>query len=101
MDPWIIQPREKQRFIEQFESLRPVNGAVSGEQAKPFLLLSKLPPQDLGHIWALSDTDSDGKLNVNEFSIACKLISLRLKNIPIPNALPSTLIQSLRTPIPG
>ncbi|XP_044011155.1 intersectin-1 isoform X3 [Aphidius gifuensis] len=101
MDPWIIQPREKQRFIEQFESLGPVNGVVSGEQAKPFLLLSKLPPLDLGLIWALSDTDSDGKLNVNEFSIACKLISLRLKNIPIPNALPPTLIQSLRTPIPG
>lgn len=44
---------------------------------------------------ALADTDADGKMNLIEFSIACKLISLRLRNVEIPKQLPPTLIASL------
>lgn len=44
---------------------------------------------------ALADTDSDGKMNINEFSIACKLINLKLRGFEIPKALPPTLIASL------
>lgn len=51
MDPWVIQPRERQRYQEQFESLNPINGVVTGEQAKGFLLRSQLQPAILGHIW--------------------------------------------------
>lgn len=45
----------------------------------------------------LSDTDADGKMNINEFSIACKLINLKLRGFEIPNVLPPILIQSLKS----
>ncbi|CAK9797482.1 ITSN1 [Anthophora plagiata] len=97
MDPWMIQPRERARYREQFDSLKPINGVVTGVQAKEFLLKSQLPPLILGQIWALSDTDSDGKMDINEFSIACKLINLKLRGFEIPKALPPTLVQSLKS----
>jgi len=51
MDPWVIQPRERIRYQEQFDSLKPINGIVTGEQAKGFLLRSQLQPAILGQIW--------------------------------------------------
>lgn len=50
-DPWVVQPRERQWYEEQFKSLGPVNGIVTGAQAKGFLLQSQLPPPILGQIW--------------------------------------------------
>ncbi|XP_050466670.1 intersectin-1 isoform X2 [Cataglyphis hispanica] len=97
IDPWVIQSRERMRYQEQFDSLKPINGIVTGEQAKGFFLRSQLPPPILGQIWALSDTDSDGKMNINEFSIACKLINLKLRGFEIPKVLPPVLIQSLKS----
>lgn len=97
IDPWVIQPRERMKYQEQFDSLKPLNGVVTGEQAKGFLLRSQLPPPILGQIWALSDTDSDGKMDINEFSIACKLINLKLRGFEIPKVLPPVLIQSLKS----
>lgn len=44
---------------------------------------------------ALADTDSDGKMDINEFSIACKLINLRLRSFEIPKMLPPVLLASL------
>ncbi|XP_032679451.1 intersectin-2 isoform X3 [Odontomachus brunneus] len=97
IDPWVIQPRERMRYQEQFDSLKPSNGIVTGEQAKGFLLRSQLQPAILGQIWALSDTDADGKMDINEFSIACKLINLKLRGFEIPKTLPPVLIQSLKS----
>lgn len=91
-DPlWVVQAKERSRYEEQFKSLRPENGVVTGEQAKGFFLQSQLPPNILGQIWALSDTDSDGRMNINEFSIACKLINLTLRGYQIPSVLPPAL----------
>lgn len=44
---------------------------------------------------ALADTDSDGKMNIDEFSIACKLINLKLRGFEVPTTLPPVLIASL------
>ena len=41
----------------------------------------------------LADTDADGKMNINEFSIACKLINLKLRGFEIPKALPPSMQQ--------
>jgi len=46
---------------------------------------------------ALSDTDADGKMDIDEFSIACKLINLKLRGFEIPKTLPVVLIQSLKS----
>ncbi|KAK6622584.1 hypothetical protein RUM43_008426 [Polyplax serrata] len=91
-DPlWVVQAKERSRYEEQFKSLNPVNGVVTGEQAKGFFLQSQLPPNILGQIWALSDTDSDGRMDINEFSVACKLINLKLRGYQIPSSLPPAL----------
>lgn len=52
-DPWVIQPRERTWYEEQFKSLRPSNGIITGEQAKGFFLQSQLPPVVLGQIWSV------------------------------------------------
>ena len=36
MDPFTILPQEKSRYIDQFNSLKPSGGIVSGDQAKGF-----------------------------------------------------------------
>lgn len=51
LDPWIITPREKLKYQEQFKALQPQNGYVTGGQAKGFFLQSQLPPIILGQIW--------------------------------------------------
>ncbi|KAJ8949975.1 hypothetical protein NQ318_002384 [Aromia moschata] len=52
-DPWVIVARERARYEEQFKSLKPNNGIITGEQAKGFFLQSQLPPLILGQIWYL------------------------------------------------
>ncbi|XP_062545654.1 intersectin-1 isoform X3 [Armigeres subalbatus] len=94
-EPFVITSRERAKYGEQFKSLQPVNGIVTGAQAKGFFLQSQLPPLILGQIWALADTDSDGKMTLGEFSIACKLINLKLRGFEIPKTLPPTMIASL------
>ncbi|KAL7034026.1 hypothetical protein ACKWTF_007823 [Chironomus riparius] len=101
-DPFLVTAKEKFRFEQQFNALGPINGFVTGVQAKDFFLKSGLSPLILGQIWALADTDADGKMNIIEFSIACKLISSKLRNVEVPKLLPPTLLASLQhigTPI--
>uniref|UniRef100_A0A1B6KVP3 Intersectin-1-like n=1 Tax=Graphocephala atropunctata TaxID=36148 RepID=A0A1B6KVP3_9HEMI len=98
MDPFIITPQERGRFEAQFQALKPINGIVTGDQAKGFLLQSQLPMPILGQIWGLADTDADGKMNINEFSIACKLINLKLRGFEIPKVLPPSLMQLAHQP---
>lgn len=117
MDPFTILPQERARYVEQFNSLKPEGGFVSGEKAKGFLLLSQLPPITLGHIWygcvsryealvsmfcrrELADLNADGKLDFVEFSIACKLINAKLRGFEVPKVLPPTLKSSAAIP-PG
>ncbi|KRJ98826.1 uncharacterized protein Dyak_GE13003, isoform D [Drosophila yakuba] len=95
VDAWAVTPRERLKYQEQFKALQPQTGFVTGAQAKGFFLQSQLPPLILGQIWALADTDSDGKMNINEFSIACKLINLKLRGMDVPKVLPSSLLTSL------
>jgi intersectin len=51
MDPWVVTPQEWTRFCTHFQALKPVAGVITGEQAKGFLLQSRLPPLVLGAIW--------------------------------------------------
>ncbi|XP_033248801.1 intersectin-1 isoform X2 [Drosophila miranda] len=95
VDAWAVTQREKLKYQEQFKGLQPQAGFITGAQAKGFFLQSQLPPLILGQIWALADVDSDGKMNINEFSIACKLINLKLRGMEVPKALPPTLLASL------
>lgn len=51
IDPWVITPRERVKYQEQFKSLQPQNEIVTGHQARGFFLQSQLSPMILGEIW--------------------------------------------------
>lgn len=51
LDPFVVTAKEKLRFEQQFNALGPINGIVTGAQAKGFLLKSGLSPLLLGQIW--------------------------------------------------
>uniref|UniRef100_A0A8P4KF42 Intersectin-2 n=1 Tax=Dicentrarchus labrax TaxID=13489 RepID=A0A8P4KF42_DICLA len=91
---WAITPEERGKHDKQFDSLTPVLGYVSGEQARKFFLQSGLPPSVLAEIWNLADMDSDGKMDRLEFSIAMKLIKLKLQGRNLPSSLPVIMKQS-------
>ncbi|XP_008284406.1 intersectin-2-like [Stegastes partitus] len=90
---WAITAEERGKHDKQFDSLGPVLGHVSGEQARKFFLQSGLPPAVLAEIWNLADLEGDGKMDRLEFSIAMKLIKLKLQGRSLPSALPGVMKQ--------
>ncbi|XP_030577284.1 intersectin-2a isoform X2 [Archocentrus centrarchus] len=90
---WAITPEERAKHDKQFETLFPVLGYISGEQARKFFLQSGLPASVLAEIWNLADMESDGKMDKLEFSIAMKLIKLKLQGHNVPSTLPVIMKQ--------
>ncbi|XP_034041582.1 intersectin-1 isoform X2 [Thalassophryne amazonica] len=93
-DVFLISLDERAKHDQQFHSLSPTAGGfITGDQAKNFFLQSGLPPPILAQIWALADMNSDGRMDMHEFSIAMKLIKLKLQGHPLPPTLPPTMKQ--------
>ena len=63
-----------------------------GRSAKDEMLKSNLPSKVLGKIWKLSDTDSDGMLDNDEFALAMHLIKVKVEGNEIPDELPKHLV---------
>ncbi|XP_070767297.1 intersectin-2-like [Enoplosus armatus] len=95
---WAISPEERVKHDQKFDTLSPSMGYVSGEQARKFFLQSGLPASVLAEIWALADMNKDGRMDRLEFSIAMKLIKLKLQGTPLPLALPIIMKQP---PVPA
>ncbi|KAG7279129.1 hypothetical protein CRUP_022324, partial [Coryphaenoides rupestris] len=95
---WAISPEERNKHDQKFDTLLPAMGYISGEQARKFFLQSGLPGSVLAEIWALADMNKDGKMDRLEFSIAMKLIKLKLQGTPVPSALPIIMKQP---PVPA
>lgn len=90
---WAISPEERKKHDQMFDTLSPTMGYVTGEQAKKFFLQSGLPESVLAEIWTLADMNKDGKMDRLEFSIAMKLIKLKLQGTPLPLSLPIIMKQ--------
>ncbi|XP_059505455.1 EH domain-containing protein 4-like [Stegostoma tigrinum] len=88
---WIVA-REKSKYDEIFYMLSPINGKISGNNAKKEMVKSKLPNTVLGKIWKLADYDRDGMLDDEEFALACHLIKIKLEGYDLPGELPGHLI---------
>ncbi|XP_051879992.1 intersectin-2b isoform X2 [Pristis pectinata] len=95
---WAITSEERIKHDQQFISLKPLGGLLSGEQARTFFLQSGLPKLVLAEIWTLADLNKDGKMDQQEFSIAMKLIKMTLQGHPVPTILPLVMKQP---PIPS
>lgn len=88
---FIISPEMKAKYEAQFKKLCPTGDYLSGDQVKGIMLQSGLPPMVLAAVWSLADVDADGRMDINEFSIALHLIALKLKGVEVPRTLPQSL----------
>lgn len=92
-----ILPEQQEYYVKQFRAVQPdINGLVSGHVAKVFFEKSRIPVDELRHIWQLCDVTRDGALSLNEFIAAMHLVVLRRNNIPIPATLPPNLAETLQ-----
>lgn len=90
---WVLTTVEKLKYQEIFErSDLDKDGLVSGLEIKDVFLKSGLPQNMLAHIWALCDTDQTGKLNQEQFALACWLIDRKKKGIDPPQVLAPEMI---------
>uniref|UniRef100_A0A8C4PM09 Intersectin 2 n=1 Tax=Equus asinus TaxID=9793 RepID=A0A8C4PM09_EQUAS len=90
---WAITSEERTKHDKQFDNLKPSGGYITGDQARSFFLQSGLPAPVLAEIWALSDLNKDGRMDQQEFSIAMKLIKLKLQGQQLPVVLPPIMKQ--------
>uniref|UniRef100_A0A8B9U3V4 Intersectin-1 n=1 Tax=Anas zonorhyncha TaxID=75864 RepID=A0A8B9U3V4_9AVES len=93
LDIWAITVEERAKHDQQFHSLKPTSGFITGDQARNFFFQSGLPQPVLAQIWALADMNNDGRMDQLEFSIAMKLIKLKLQGYQLPSALPPVMKQ--------
>ncbi|XP_062906393.1 intersectin-1 isoform X3 [Mobula hypostoma] len=93
LDICAITVEERAKHDQQFLSIKPTGGMITGDQARNFFLQSGLPPPVLAQIWALADMNNDGKMDQMEFSIAMKLIKLKLQGHQLPSSLPPIMKQ--------
>ncbi|KAF7251862.1 EH domain-containing protein 4, partial [Varanus komodoensis] len=90
-EEWVVS-KDKPVYDEIFYTLSPVNGRISGANAKKEMLNSKLPNSVLGKIWKLADCDHDGMLDEEEFALAKHLIKIKLEGYELPSSLPIHLV---------
>uniref|UniRef100_A0A674GLD3 Intersectin-1 n=1 Tax=Taeniopygia guttata TaxID=59729 RepID=A0A674GLD3_TAEGU len=93
LDIWAITVEERAKHDKQFHSLKPTAGFITGDQARNFFFQSGLPQPVLAQIWALADMNNDGRMDPLEFSIAMKLIKLKLQGYQLPATLPPVMKQ--------
>lgn len=91
-----ISQTQKEYYLKQFRTIQPdMHGLVSGQVARVFFEKSRIPIEELRHIWQMCDVTRDGALNLAEFTAAMHLVVLRRNNIPVPASLPPCLMPTL------
>ncbi|XP_017855448.1 ralBP1-associated Eps domain-containing protein 2 isoform X2 [Drosophila busckii] len=87
-----ITPEQRDYYYKQFRAVqRDPHGLLSGQAARVFFEKSRIPVEELRHIWQLCDVSRDGALSLSEFTAAMHLVVLRRNNIPLPSSLPHCL----------
>lgn len=91
--PWAVTVEEKKQYSKIFKAWdTEKKGTLSGDKAKEIFSQSGLPQNVLMQIWNLSDPNNQGKLNVDEFSVAMHLIYRKLNGYNVPETLPAELV---------
>ncbi|KAL9111579.1 MAG: hypothetical protein Q9227_004067 [Pyrenula ochraceoflavens] len=98
-DGWLITPADKSTFDNIFNTVDKANrGFITGDQAVEFFSNSRLPEETLAQIWDLSDINSEGQLNKDEFAVAMYLIRQQRGSVGGRGSLPPTLPPALVPP---
>ncbi|KAJ2023132.1 actin organization and endocytosis protein, partial [Coemansia sp. S85] len=66
----------------------PGSTRIGGDAARRVLMQSRLPVNELGRIWELSDTRRAGSLSLPEFMLAMFLAQSRIRGKALPDSLP-------------
>uniref|UniRef100_A0A8W7PEG9 EF-hand domain-containing protein n=1 Tax=Anopheles coluzzii TaxID=1518534 RepID=A0A8W7PEG9_ANOCL len=93
-----ISQTQKDYYLKQFRTIQPdVHGLVSDRLRGKLVFFekSRIPIDELRHIWQMCDVTRDGALNLAEFTAAMHLVVLRRNNIPVPATLPPCLLPTL------
>ncbi|KAI7850974.1 hypothetical protein BDC45DRAFT_230145 [Circinella umbellata] len=91
--PWAVTTEEKKRYTQIFKAWdEEKKGYLTGDMAKEIFTQSGLAENVLMQIWNLSDPNNQGKLNVDEFSVAMHLIYRKLNGYDVPTHLPTELV---------
>lgn len=70
-----LTPEEKRVYYQLFQTADKTNlGVVTGEVAVSFFERTGLPPDVLGQIWQIADTENRGLLTPSGFGIVLRLI---------------------------
>lgn len=91
-NPWEVNEAEYQKNLAMFGQLTAGQPFMDAVTARNALMRSNLPTQVLSQIWALSDLDKDGRLDIREYSIAMRLALNCLAGMPLPPQLPPSLL---------
>jgi len=94
---WAITPDEMSADKSIFNQTNN-GGFVEGNVAVNLFSQSGVNMNDLNAIYTVSDCDQDGKLSINEFLAAMKMIRARTLGHPIPTSIPPELVQSITNP---
>ncbi|EPX72271.1 UBA/EH/EF hand domain-containing protein Ucp8 [Schizosaccharomyces octosporus yFS286] len=74
-----INPEDRENFSKLFNKIDNENkGFITGDEAVPFFMASKLDPDELAKVWEIADKDEKGFIVKTEFLIAMQIIKLRL-----------------------
>ncbi|WBW70972.1 UBA/EH/EF hand domain protein Ucp8 [Schizosaccharomyces osmophilus] len=74
-----IEPEDRENFSKLFIKIDDQNkGFITGDEAVPFFMASRLDPDELARIWEIADKDDKGFIVKAEFLIAMQIIKLRL-----------------------
>ena len=99
---WAVPLFDRQRFGQMFSQNDTARtGVMTGLQARNILMGTGVPPQQLAHIWNLSDVNTDGNLNVEEFILAMHFIEKVKAGQPIPPSLPPEYMPPFIRPKPA
>ncbi|CAM9393497.1 unnamed protein product [Ectocarpus sp. 12 AP-2014] len=77
-------PIDEHTYAKIFEKLDTEDGYLSGKRAVVLLRKSGVPQETLSKVWALADSDVDGRLSLKEFCTAMHLIGCFRKGLPLP-----------------
>ncbi|XP_036361523.1 EH domain-containing protein 3 isoform X2 [Octopus sinensis] len=88
---WVVS-NERCDYDKVFDTLSPIDGKITGSNAKKEMVKSKLPNSVLGKVWKLADVDKDGMLDADEWALANHLMKIKLQGHDLPSDLPEHLI---------
>ncbi|KAK3809264.1 MAG: cytoskeletal-regulatory complex EF hand-domain-containing protein [Benniella sp.] len=89
-----ISQAERQTYAEIFASLGPINGYITGVQARQMFMNSGLHMDKLAQIWDICDIDKDGNMDFDEFCLALRFMyaSINGEIMDIPAVLPPHMV---------